>query len=109
MHFRVVSLFIAATVLIGTGYFLEQVLTIGRHHQTLAVHYNVYVGIDDVRSWQWSLFLPLGWLVVTAINLFCSYIFYRRDPQVALSLLLFSGLTCIPWMAFLFYLTVLNR
>lgn len=96
-------------VLVGTIFFFGEVVSAGRHHQTLAIHYNVYVGIDDVRVWEWNLLLPLGCFLITGINLFFAYIFYRRDPQVATSLLLFSGLACIPWMFFLFYLTVLNR
>lgn len=81
----------------------------GQRHQTLAFHYNVYVGIDDVRAWEWSLLLPLGWIGFVGANMVFAYTIYRRDPQAALSLLVFAGLSCLPWMAFLFYLTVLNR
>ena len=96
-------------VLAGTIYVVGQVIAGSRHHETMATHYNVYVGIDNVSVWQWSLLFPLGWMLIVAFNVFLSYIFYRRDPQAATSLLLFSALACIPWMVFLFYLMVLNR
>jgi hypothetical protein len=107
--FRIVSLLIALVVIGGTIFFVGETIAIGRHHPTLAIHYNVYVGIDDVRPWQWGLLLPLGWFLFSTINTMIAYVFYRRDPQAAMSLLLFTALACIPWISFLFYLTVLNR
>ena len=107
--FRILTILIIAIVVLGTVYFTGQVIRMGQRHQTLAFHYNVYVGIDDVRPWQWSLLLPLGWALLVGANLVFAYTLYRRDPEAALSLLIFALLSGVPWMAFLFYLTVVNR
>ncbi|MBP7133957.1 hypothetical protein KBA73_01955 [Patescibacteria group bacterium] len=107
--FRILSVLIVAVMVIAILFFSEQVIAMGRHHETLAVHYNVYVGIDNVQRWQWSLLLPLGWCLFTLSDIGLAYVTYRRDREAAVSLLVFAGLGGLPWMAFLFYLTVLNR
>lgn len=97
-------------MVVASTFFLLSVIPLGHQgHGTLVLHYNVYLGIDDVRAWSWILLLPAVWLVMSVLDLFVAYGLHRRDPQAATGLLVLGCASCIPWMMLFYYLIFMNR
>lgn len=92
-----------------SGYYWARVLPAGRKSGTVVYHYNIYFGIDDIRAWPWAFLLPAVWIALTSACLFWAFVSYHQDSQFSASLIVFSLLWSLPWMAALFYLTLLNR
>ncbi len=88
--------------------FLVKVLPRRGAGGTLVLHYNVYLGIDEVHDWYWIFLLPGVWLILTLADLFLAYGFYRKDKHLALSLILLAFFWGFPWTATLFYLSLAN-
>jgi hypothetical protein len=72
------------------------------------MHYNIYVGIDDVRGWEWVVALPMVWLVLTLLDITFAFGTYRSDQVLASTLVGLALFWSLPWAIFLFYLTVIN-
>ncbi|HVM90396.1 MAG TPA: hypothetical protein VMU11_00680, partial [Verrucomicrobiae bacterium] len=75
---------------------------------TFAYHYTVYFGIDDLRAWWWVFFLPSVWIVLTVFDLLIAYGVFRRDQVLSSCLFALAALWAFPWLATLFYLSVIN-
>lgn len=104
------SLIITSTVLyLGTTTFLLwRLLPEGWRTGVLTVHYNVYLGIDDVRPWMFILFFPAIALVVLGIDISVALGLFRRDV-LASKTLLSAGLAAILiWMINIFFLIRVN-
>lgn len=72
------------------------------------MHYNLYLGIDDVRSWPWLFLLPAVWLVFTLADIAAAFGSYRVDQHLSLSLVLLAFAWSLPWAGALFYLSLIN-
>ena len=96
-----------AMVVLGSSWFLWRVIP-HRQSGTLVLHYNVYLGVDEVRAWEWILLLPGIWFIVSLVDVLCGYGFYHRDPQLAGSLIGLAFFWSVPWMIALYYLTLVN-
>lgn len=106
--FRVVTL--AAflfSVAVGV-WFILQVLPSARTNGTFAYHYNIYVGIDDLRAWWWVFVLPGAWVLLTGLDIVLAYGTYRTDVVLSNALAVLALLWSLPWSVALFYLTVIN-
>lgn len=100
---------VAVVVSLATGtWFVSQVLPAARVNGTFAFHYNIYVGIDDLRGWGWVLVLPVAWLALTLSDILIAFGLYRADQILASSLVGLALLWSLPWAVGLFYLTVIN-
>lgn len=98
---------LAISVAVGL-WFIAQILPSARANGTFAYHYNIYVGIDDLRAWWWVFVLPGLWVGLTLIDLILAYGVYRTDVILANSLVTLALLWSLPWCVALFYLTVIN-
>lgn len=99
----------ALVLSLGTGtWFVSQVLPVARANGAFAFHYNIYVGIDDVRGWGWVFVLPAAWIVLTMLDILLAFGTYRADQILASSLVGLALLWSLPWAVALFYLTVVN-
>lgn len=107
-YFRWMSLTTLLLVAAGSAFFLWKVLPTRTHAGTVVLHYNIYVGIDEVRAWTWAFLLPSVWLLLTLIDLAVAYGSYRSDKHFAMSLMTFAFFWCLPWAGALFYLTLSN-
>lgn len=106
--FRIASLFaVFASMFVGSWY-VTQVLPSAKANGTFAYHYNIYVGIDDLRSWWWVFAFPAAWIGLTAADIIIAYGLYRTDVILASALLGLALLWSLPWSVALFYLTVIN-
>lgn len=89
-------------------WFIFQIFPSARANGTFAYHYNIYVGIDDLRGWWWIFALPGIWVGLTVFDLSVAFGLYRTDSVLASSLFVLSLLWSLPWSVALFYLTVIN-
>lgn len=89
-------------------WFLLQVLPVAKASGSLVYHYNIYLGIDDVRTWWWAFILPLTWLVFTLADLVVAYGVYRTDTHLSAALVSFAVAWGLPWAGALFYLYLFN-
>lgn len=94
-------------ILVG-GTFLFQVLPAAQSRGNLVYHYNIYLGIDDVRTWWWVLALPLTWFTLTLADVVVAYGMYRNDSHLSVALVSFAVAWGLPWAGALFYLSLFN-
>jgi hypothetical protein len=69
-----VAFYVIATVL-----FFVHLIPTGMRNGTLVFHYNLYLGIDDVRPWPWVIYPPAAAGLVLAANLLFSFLLFRHD------------------------------
>lgn len=91
-----------------SAFVLWKLIPIGLRSGVLTFHYNIYLGIDDVRSWPW-IFVPLAaMLVAFLLDIGLALGLYRKDMLAARAIVGLSLALCILWGAGLFFLTLVN-
>lgn len=103
-----IALATAVIVVAATGFYLWKTLGHARESGTVVLHYNIYLGIDDVVAWPWAFFWPGIWLVLTGLDIILAFGWYRTDPHLSTSLFVFAAAWAIPWALALYYLTLAN-
>jgi len=106
--FRWASILAVASALAMSGFFLWHVFPAARQNGAFILHYNVYLGIDEVRSWMWVFLPPLVWLGLTLFDVVLALGIYRADAFFAWSLLVLAVAWAFPWSVALFFLTYIN-
>lgn len=89
-------------------YALHALLPQGARARILTVHYNMYLGIDDVRAWQWILLLPAILLLILLVNGIVACGLFRQEELAAKTLVAFSALITLIWSVNLFFLVSVN-
>lgn len=105
---RWLSLFTAVLVLSISVIYLWNALPSAKEHSFFVMHYSLYLGIDDVRSWPWLFFPPAIWAGITMTDIALAYGMYRADPHFSLSLILIAFGWSLPFSVALFYLSLIN-
>lgn len=105
---RWMSLTSVALLLVSSTFYLWRVVPAARHNGTAVIHYNIYLGIDDVRHWSWVLGWPALWALVTGVDLAWAYGSYREDRLFSLALVSLAFFWGLPWASALFYLSLMN-
>lgn len=91
-----------------TTFVLWKLIPLGLRSGLLTFHYNIYLGIDDVRPWEW-IFFPLGIMLgVIIVNTFFAFRIFRTDKLGARTLVALSSAVCVLWVAGMFFLTMVN-
>jgi hypothetical protein len=90
------------------GFYVWNTLPAARERGFFVMHYNLYLGIDDVRSWPWLFVLPLIWISLTLADIGMAFGAYRIDAHLSLSLILLAFAWSLPWSGALFYLSHIN-
>ena len=91
-----------------TTFVLWKLVPIGLRSGVLTFHYNIYLGIDDVRAWKW-IFYPLGgMLAVIVVNSSVALGIYRKNTLGARALLGLVISMCALWGVGIFFLTLVN-
>ncbi len=101
----IVALF--APISFGT-LFLVKVMASVQSQGNIVYHYNIYLGIDDVRVWWWVILLPLMWFFLSLIDVVIAYGMYRIDSYFSAALVTFAIAWSFPWAGVLFYLYLFN-
>ena len=100
MKINFLASIILNVILWGALYFKLQPLSYLSDSGQIALHYNIYFGIDKVGSWYYVLAIPLLGLFIIIFNNILGYIFYLQDKllshflvfsQTALQLILFAA------------------
>ena len=52
----------------------------------VALHYNVYFGIDKVGSWFYVLVMPITGLIILIANTLIGYLLYLKDSLISYTL-----------------------
>lgn len=89
--YRWQSIATLCTALAGSGYFLWRVIPEGLRSGLLVLHYNPYVGIDEVQSWPWIIALPSALLLVIVIDVLVAGFLFRRDRLASRVILLMAS------------------
>ena len=105
---RWATVVIAIMVAAGLAFFLWRIIPQRGKGDTLVLHYNLYMGIDQLGSWHWLMLLPALWVVCVLIDLLLAYVFYQRDQQLALGLIALAFGWTLPWLILLYCLTLVN-
>jgi hypothetical protein len=84
----------------GALYFKLQPLSYLADSAQIALHYNIYFGIDSIGPWYQVLIIPILGLFIIIFNNILGYIFYLQDKlishflvfsQTAMQLILFAA------------------
>lgn len=108
MTMRVMAIIVLCTVFIASFWFLVTILPGAITHQAVAIHYTIYNGIDAVKHWPWIVGLVGMWLSITVVDILAAFGIYRTDLVMARTLVFLAGIWCLPWIALLFYLSLMN-
>ena len=105
---RYVALGTLILVVAGSAAFFWRVIPARRAAGTMVIHYNIYLGIDEVRGWGWVFLLPSVWLLLTLVDLWWAFGAYHHDPHLAASLVSLALLSALPCAGALYYLARMN-
>lgn len=106
--YRWQSIATALFAIAGSAFFLMRMIPEGVRSGLLVLHYNLYVGIDEVHPWPWVIVLTAGMLVLVGIDLFASGILFRRDRIASRVLLCTATIFALLALAGGFFLTLVN-
>lgn len=95
-------------VVCGSAYFLLRLVPEGLHTGTLILHYNVYLGVDDVGAWQWILLSPALMVLLFLINAAFSLGYYHSDSLASKSVVALTACVAIVWGVSSFFLILVN-
>jgi hypothetical protein len=77
--YRWQTILTAVLFVVGSVFFLFKLIPIGLENGLLVFHYNLYLGIDEMRHWAWLMAVPPAVFLVMAANLTASFRLYRHD------------------------------
>lgn len=106
--FRLICLVALVLFILTTAFILFRLLPLGWRSGVIITHYNIYLGIDDVRSWPWIFFSPVLALVLAKIDVLVALGMYRRDRLASLSLLIVMLVSILLWATASFFLVLVN-
>ncbi len=98
----------AAILLLWSAYFLWRLIPEGLRSGVLVMHYNIYLGIDDVRPWPWIFLLPGSMIAVFVTNAILAGGIYRQHVLAARTLVAVSGVLVGLWLVSSFFLIHVN-
>jgi len=98
----------ALVIVFMSVFVLWRLIPEGLRASVLTMHYNVYLGIDDVRDWRWIFLLPGAMLVVFAGNLLFALGIYRHHALAAKVLVAFSSALTVLWCVGSFFIVLVN-
>lgn len=105
---RIVGIFLVAAFCVWTAFFVWRLVPEGLRSGVLVLHYNIYLGIDDVRSWPWILASPVAVLGFLLADLVIAAGLYRSDAIAAKAAVVIGLVTSILWGVSSFFLILVN-
>lgn len=80
---RFLSYGTALALLVNCSSWLFLTGRIAPQEQHIALHYNIYFGIDLVGPWWYLILLPIAGVATLLVNLFLSVILLKREKVLA--------------------------
>ena len=90
------------------SYYLWRLIPEGLRSGVLVLHYNIYLGIDDVRAWPWIFLSPGIMLLILLTNTSIAFGLYRTDTLAARTLMVVSVVLVAIWIVSSFFLIHVN-
>jgi hypothetical protein len=91
-----------------SGFAFFKLIPEGIRSSVLTLHYNVYLGIDDVKPWWWIVYPVIGMLVLFCLNVVCAIGIFREHILAARALAAVTALMVLLWSLHLFFLVLVN-
>lgn len=107
-YLRILGISTLVAFVVWTGFFAWRLIPEGMRSGVLVMHYNVYLGIDDVRPWPWIALSPSAFLALYTIDLVIAAGMYRSDAIAARALATIGSVTGILWGISSFFLILVN-
>lgn len=101
----IVSLILAGSM---SGYAVWRLVPEGMRSGVLALHYTMYLGIDDVRAWPWLFALPVSMFALLILNAIVAAGIYRTDAFAARVVSALSCALTIVWSVGMFFIVRIN-
>lgn len=98
----------ALVYLAVTGFFIWSVLPTVRQTGLITLHYNTYIGIDDVRPWPWMFFIPGVVLLVLLFDTMVALLLFQKDRLAARAVMALGGGVLALWAVGMYFLTRIN-
>lgn len=98
----------AIVILAMTAFLAWRLVPEGLRASVLTLHYNVYLGIDDVRDWQWIFIVPGTMAAFVIVNLAIALGIFRKNVLAAKTLVAFSAALTVLWGIGTFFLVLVN-
>lgn len=92
----------------ATAYLFFKLLPLALKTSIVVVHYNIYLGIDDVRKWQWLFSLPAVALALIICDLLFSFGNFRRDATASRALTAVAFISTALWAVGSFFIILIN-
>jgi hypothetical protein len=99
------------TTILGVGmtaFFLSKLIPEGMRAGVLTLHYNVYLGIDEVGPWKWILLFPGMLFAVLVVNTVFSFGCFRNHAIAARTATALAASMAILWGIGCFFLMLVN-
>lgn len=84
---RVILFGLFSGLIINIGVWLYLALKVKSQSDPIFLHYNIYFGVDLIGEWYQIFIMPLTGLIIYFINLYFSYIIYRREKIISYSII----------------------
>ncbi len=91
-----------------TGVILSRLIPVGLRSGVLTLHYNVYLGIDEVRPWPWVFFSPAIMLGILLLNDVFALGLFRQDELAARTLFVITSALVLLWGVASFFTAAVN-
>ena len=98
----------AALLLLSSSFLLWRLIPEGARSGVLTFHYNIYLGIDDVRSWSWIFAIPGGAAAVFLLNTSVSFGVFRNDALASRALVALATAVLVVGGVASFFLVLIN-
>ena len=95
-------------VVSGGAFLLWRMVPEGLRSGVLVMHYNIFLGIDNVQSWWWIVLIPGSMLGVLLLNYLLAFYLFRLDALAAKTLAGLTSLLIIIWSVSSFFLMLVN-
>lgn len=99
----------AIIMVIGmSSFLLWRLLPEGWRSGVITIHYNVYLGIDDVRPWPWIFALPGAALIVLLVDILIAFGMFRHSALASRTIIAMGGVAAILWAIGIFFIILVN-
>jgi len=95
-------------VIFGGAFFLWRLVPEGLRSGVLVMHYNIFLGIDNVQVWWWIVAVPVAMLGILILNYLLAFYLFRFDALASKTLAGLTSLLIIVWSISSFFLMLVN-
>lgn len=106
---RWVTVLSALSTVTASTYMLWKLIPEGIRAGVLTLHYTIYLGIDDVRTWPWVFVIPGTMLVIFLTNSAIAFGLYRTDRVASRALVGLAAAVVLVGCISSFFLILINE